>query len=108
MAGGIAVQMSRKIPVGLTFDRTVAKEYLRFGMPLLGSGALVIRLLNLDNFLVGSEMGSAKLGYYALAFAWGSFICGLLSSTVNSVLLPAFSAIQNGFDRNAALVSENH
>jgi O-antigen/teichoic acid export membrane protein len=35
------------------------------------------------------------LGYYALAFTWGSFICGLLSSTVNSVLFPAFSAIQN-------------
>ena len=40
-------------------------------------------------------MGSAKLGYYALAFSWGSFICVLLSSTVNTVMFPAFSAIQD-------------
>ena len=40
-------------------------------------------------------MGSAQLGYYALAFTWGSFICGLLYDTVNNVLLPAFSAIQH-------------
>jgi PST family polysaccharide transporter len=49
----------------------------------------------MDNFLVGSRLGSSKLGYYALAFSWGSFICGLLLSTVNSVLMPAFSAIQD-------------
>ena len=52
-------------------------------------------MFNMDNFLVGSRMGSAKLGYYALAFTWGSFICGLLSDTVNNVMLPAFSAIQD-------------
>ncbi len=52
-------------------------------------------IFNLDNFLVGASMGSARLGYYALAFTWGSFICGLLSDTVINVLFPAFSAIQN-------------
>ena len=40
-------------------------------------------------------MGSAQLGFYALAFTWGSFICGLLGDTVNNVLFPAFSALQN-------------
>ena len=64
-------------------------------MPLLGGGILVFLILNMDNFLVGSKMGSAKLGYYALAFTWGSFICGLLYDTVNNVLFPAFSAIQD-------------
>ena len=95
LAIGVAIQLSREIPFGLSFDWPVAEEYLRFGMPLLGSGILVFLLLNLDNFLVGSVMGATKLGYYALAFAWGSFICGLLGSTVNAVLLPALSAIQN-------------
>ena len=66
-----------------------------FGVPLLGGGVLVFLVFNMDNFLVGSRMGSAKLGYYALAFTWGSFICGLLSDTVNNVMLPAFSAIQD-------------
>jgi O-antigen/teichoic acid export membrane protein len=52
-------------------------------------------IFNMDNFLIGSKMGSAKLGYYALAFTWGSFISGLLYDTVHSVMLPTFSAIQN-------------
>jgi O-antigen/teichoic acid export membrane protein len=95
LAGGIAILFSRKFSLALGFDHKVMQEYLAFGLPLLGSGILVFLLLNLDNFLVGSVMGSTKLGYYALAFAWGSFICGLLSSTVNSVLLPTFSAIQH-------------
>ena len=95
LAGGIANQLTRRIPVRFHFDWPDAKEYLRFGIPLLGSGILVFLVFNLDNLLVGSVMGSVQLGYYALAFTWGSFICGLLYDTVNSVLLPAFSAIQH-------------
>jgi O-antigen/teichoic acid export membrane protein len=51
--------------------------------------------MNMDNFLVGSKLGSTKLGYYALAFTWGSFICGILEDTVNNVMFPTFSAIQH-------------
>ena len=94
-SGGIAIQLARRVPIRFEFDWTDAREYLRFGVPLLGSGVLVFLIFNLDNFLVGSDMGSAKLGYYALAFTWGSFICGLLSDTVNNVLFPAFSAIRH-------------
>jgi lipopolysaccharide exporter len=95
LAGSVANQMTRRIPVRFGFDWPVAEEYLRFGAPLLGSGILVFLIFNLDNLLIGSAMGSARLGYYALAFTWGSFICGLLYDTVNNVLLPAFSAIQH-------------
>ena len=95
LVGGIAIQLARRIPIRFEFDWTDAREYLRFGVPLLGGGVLVFLIFNLDNFLVGLDMGSAKLGYYALAFTWGSFICGLLSDTVNNVLFPAFSAIRN-------------
>lgn len=95
LAGAIGMQFLRRTPIRLRFDWAVAREYLRFGVPLLGSGVLIFLLMNADNFLVGSRMGSTKLGYYALAFTWGSFICILLSSTVNSVMLPTFSAIQD-------------
>jgi O-antigen/teichoic acid export membrane protein len=95
VAGGVAMQLTRTVPVRFHFEWCDAQEYLRFGMPLLGTGILVFLVLNLDNFLVGSEMGSIKLGYYALAFTWGSFISGLLNDTVNNVLLPTFSTIQD-------------
>jgi O-antigen/teichoic acid export membrane protein len=95
LVGCIAIQATKKMPLRVQFDLTESLEYLRFGMPLLGSGILIFLVMNMDNFLVGSKMGSAKLGYYALAFTWGSFICGLLSDTVNSVMFPALSAIQD-------------
>lgn len=95
LAGCIAIQASRKMPIRFQFDWTDVREYLRIGVPLLGSGVLVFLIFNMDNFLVGSKMGSTKLGYYALAFTWGSFICGFLSDTVNNVMLPTFSAIQD-------------
>jgi len=90
----IAIQFVKPIPFGMHFDWADARQYLRFGGPLLGSGVLVFLIFNLDNLLVGSDMGSAQLGYYALAFTWGSFICGLLYDTVNNVVLPAFAEIQ--------------
>ena len=95
LAGCVAIQAARKMPIRFQFDWTVAREYLQFGVPLLGGGILIFLVMNMDNFLVGSKMGSTKLGYYALAFTWGSFINGLLSGTVHNALFPAFSAIQD-------------
>jgi PST family polysaccharide transporter len=95
LATAIALQLTRKIRINFHFDREVAREYLRFGTPLLAGGLLVFLIFNMDNFIVGNRLGSATLGYYALAFNWGSFMCGLLNDTVNNVLLPAFSAIQH-------------
>jgi PST family polysaccharide transporter len=95
LAGGIVLQLTKRIPIRYCFDSSDVLEYLRFGAPLLGTGVLVFAVFNLDNLLVGASMGSTQLGYYAVAFTWGSFICGLLGDTVNSVLFPAFSTIQH-------------
>lgn len=92
---GIVMHLARRSSFRLRFCRSDAEQFLRFGLPLFGTGVLVFVIFNLDNFLVGSSMGSAQLGYYALAFTWGSFVCGLLSNTVNNVLFPAFSSIQD-------------
>lgn len=94
-ASGIAMQCVRRIKPGFRFNRDEMSEYLRFGLPLLGMGVLVFTILYLANFLIGAHLGKVQLGYYTVAFTWGSFICGLLSDTVNSVLFPTFAAIQN-------------
>jgi PST family polysaccharide transporter len=95
LTGAIAIQLARKIRIRFQFDWIEARTYLRFGVPLLGGGIATFLVLNMDNFLVGSRMGSAKLGYYALAFNWGIFSCGILEDTVSTVMLPTFSAIQD-------------
>lgn len=91
---GLSMRFVKSIPTRLRIDWADAREYLRFGLPLFGSGVLIFVLLNADNFLVSNSMGSAQLGYYALAFTWSTFICMLLNETVNVVLLPALSAMQ--------------
>lgn len=95
VVSNIAIQFMRTIPVGFHFDWHAAREYLRFGTPLVASGILVFLMFNVANLLVGSSMGSVQLGYFALAFTWGSYICGVLYEIIHNVLFPAFSAIQH-------------
>ena len=95
LAGNVAMQLVRKVPLGFRLDKADMVEFLRFGAPLLGTGILVFAIFSMDNFLVSATIGIVQLGYYAMAINWGSFVCGLLSSTVNSVLFPTFAAIQH-------------
>lgn len=95
LTSAVAMQLASITPIRFAFNWPDAREFLRFGVPLLGGGVATFLVLNMDNFLVGSRMGSAKLGYYALAFNWGIFSCVLLEDTVHNVLLPTFSAIQD-------------
>jgi lipopolysaccharide exporter len=95
LATGVVIQFTKRISVRFHWDWPDAQEFLRFCIPLLGSGVLIFLILNLDNFLVGTSLGSTQLGYYALAFTWSTVIVRLLNDTVNSVLLPTLSAIQN-------------
>lgn len=99
LAAGIALQCMRKVPLRFRFDWTDAREFLRFGLPLLGTGVLAFLIFNLANFSISSTLGTTQLGYYGQAFVWGSFICGLLADTVNSVLFPTFAAIQHDTEK---------
>ena len=95
LSTGIVLQFMRRIPIRFRLDWPDAQEYLRFGVPLFASSLLSFFILNLDNFLVGTSMGSIQLGYYALAFTVPTFIVRLLSETVNNVLLPTLSKIHD-------------
>ena len=95
LAGGIATQCVRKIRLRFRFEREEARQLLRFGLPLMGSGLLAFLIFNLANFLISAMMGIEQLGYYSQAFTWGCFICGLLADTVISVLFPTFASLQH-------------
>lgn len=95
LAINVVLQFAKQIPIAFRCDWPDAREYLRFSVPLFGSALVVFLIFNLDNFLVGTSMGSAQLGYYALAFTWATFVVRLLNDTVNSVLLPTLAAIQS-------------
>jgi O-antigen/teichoic acid export membrane protein len=88
----------RPVIVRLRWDKSAARELFHFGSPIAGSSLLVFLLFNADNFAIGSVVGATALGYYVVAFNWGSLICSILSETVNGVLLPAFAKMQDDLD----------
>ena len=81
--------------IQLNWSKGVAKELVGFGLPLFATGLLTFALFNTDNFIIGSVAGASMLGYYALAFNWGSIFSLAIYDVLHSVLFPAFARIQN-------------
>ncbi len=77
------------------WDRHVARELLRFGLPLTGSSFLVFAMLNVDYVIVGHELGTVALGVYLLAFNLSSFPVHVISASIRRVLVPAFARFQH-------------
>jgi O-antigen/teichoic acid export membrane protein len=81
--------------ISFRIDRQIASELIRYGYSVLLASLVSFAVFNFDNFVVGSVRGASTLGYYALAFNWGSMVCGIMSSVVLSVLFPTFSRMQD-------------
>ena len=77
------------------FDRDLARWMLRFGLVMsLGAIATVV-LLQFDNFLVGTFVGVAALGYYALAYKVAQWPTGLVTHIVARVSPSTYAKLQN-------------
>ncbi|MBI3536082.1 MAG: oligosaccharide flippase family protein [Chloroflexi bacterium] len=78
-----------------SFDRALAKEFLRFGATL--SFAVIAGFLatQFDNFLVGTFVGLATLGFYDRAYRFASIPDLLVSNIVARNAFLAYSRLQN-------------
>jgi O-antigen/teichoic acid export membrane protein len=85
--------------IRLIYDKQIAKELMRYGSSLSLSGLIVFAMFNVDNFLVGTIKGSAELGYYTIAFNWGSIVCVTMGAIVNNILLSTFSRLDHDEER---------
>ena len=100
----VVSQLVSGIVMALSVDRTYwpslrraqVGPVLRFGLPLAGANLLGYSLLNADYAIIGAFLGPAELGIYTLAFTVASWSTSVMSSTINSVAMPAFSALQSG------------
>ncbi|XAS70340.1 oligosaccharide flippase family protein [Micrococcaceae bacterium Sec5.1] len=105
--GAMAFAWSRvvgQLISGLVMVASVKRQYwprinvheilplLRFGLPLAGANLLTYVFLNADFAIIGRSLGTEQLGIYTLAFTIASWPTSILSSTINSVAMPAFSA----------------
>ncbi|HKZ87197.1 MAG TPA: oligosaccharide flippase family protein [Anaerolineae bacterium] len=88
-------RLGQRPSIRFSFDRAIAGWLLRFGATLaLGSIAIVV-LLQFDNFLVGTFVGAAALGYYAQAYKVAQWPTGLVTHIVARASLPTYAKLQD-------------
>lgn len=84
-----------KSSIKLRWHWPTVLELLKYGFPLFCTGLVVHVLFKADNFIIGLVSGANLLGYYSLAFSWGSMISRIFNEIVGSVMFPTMSLIQN-------------
>jgi PST family polysaccharide transporter len=82
-----------------SWDWKVMKELVRFGTRMVGSAAITRFYLNVDNFVVGRQLGATALGYYAKAFSFTTTTVDNLNKTIGTVLFPTYAKIQHDAPR---------
>ncbi|GAA1788839.1 oligosaccharide flippase family protein [Agromyces lapidis] len=83
---------------GLGFDRAVAAEVLRFGLPLAGSSLLLLVLVNVDFAVVGRVLGTEELGFYFMAFNLAAWPLMLVSSIVRRITTASYARMSDRGD----------
>jgi O-antigen/teichoic acid export membrane protein len=75
------------------WDGAEARRLLMFGLPLAGASLLTLGIVNVDSIVVGSVLGPAALGIYAMAFNMSSWPARMVSETARRVAFAGFSRL---------------
>lgn len=94
VAGGALFVAFAPAGVRLGFDRDVAAELLRFGLPLAGTSIVTFAISNVDKVIVGAVLGPLPLGLYTLASNVAGYPASVLSTPVRSVAPAWFARLQ--------------
>lgn len=79
----------------LVFSKASFKILFSFGSKLLISSLLSNILSNLNAILIGKYIGTKDLGFYTRGTQFADIIYSVVNSSLNSVLLPSLSSIQD-------------
>ena len=90
--GGLIVAVSWW-PARPAFDLRVARELLRFGLPLAASTAVFEAVMSIDYLIVGRELAGVALGVYLLAFNLSSWPVSILSVAISRVSFAGYSSL---------------
>jgi O-antigen/teichoic acid export membrane protein len=91
----IALNIIKPVKLRFYFDKKLAMEFVQFSFHMYSLGVILLLMFNVDNFLIGALKGASVLGYYVIAFNWGSLACVIVGSVVASVLFPTFAKMQH-------------
>ncbi len=78
-------------------------DLFRFGMSNLGSRSVYFFFTNVDNLVVGRQLGTTALGFYSKAFDFTTKTVDNINKTIGIVLFPSYVKIQH--DRNRLSVA---
>lgn len=79
----------------LGFDGVIARELIRFGIPVTAVTLLAYAIYNVDYLAVGSRLGATELGLYTLAYRIPELLVLNLCVVVSEVLFSALSSLQD-------------
>ncbi|GAA4974465.1 hypothetical protein GCM10025331_80970 [Actinoplanes utahensis] len=75
------------------WDTGQAKSLIRYGFPLASASLLTLGIVNVDTVVVGSVLGPAAVGVYAMAFNMSSWPVRMVSETARRVSFAGFSRL---------------
>ncbi len=78
-----------------TYDRKIGRWIIGYGKHIFGSALVIFAITNLDNVIVGAAFGIAILGYYDMAYRWGTIAATQLTLVINRVMFPTYSKIKD-------------
>ena len=81
------------------FKKKVARQLLRFGLPLTGASIVGFLIGNSDYVIVGHSLGATSLGLYLLAYNIAGWPISVLTGIVGGVAMPTFARVQHDAKR---------
>jgi O-antigen/teichoic acid export membrane protein len=84
---------------GLAVSRAEAKEYFGFGSRIVGSYSINYLSKRGDELLIGFVLGSAPLGYYAVAVRAITLVTEVALRAARNTAVPVFSRLQDEPER---------
>lgn len=80
-------------PYGLSWNMEYVRRTLRFGLPLLGNGLVLLIITNGERMIVANQLDLVILGWFSAAVMLATAPTRILISTTNSIFLPKLSPL---------------
>jgi len=84
--------------IKLLFDKTVAKEILHYSKYIYVAQIFVFVAFNIDDAVIGRVLGVVLLGFYAIAYSWGT-LPGKTVRFIHEVMFPTYSKMKDNIAR---------
>lgn len=79
----------------IAFDAVLAKRLFSYGWKISATGVIDAIYSGTSELVIGKTCSISDLGYYSQGRKWPNTGIGILSTTMQNVLFPAFSAIKS-------------